>query len=80
MSEETTQTEAKTEAPKMGRPAKGVKVENTSSRPITLIAGKNDKETILPTQTKELKKDFMEKIRGNKAAMTFFESKELKEV
>lgn len=77
--------EAKTETKpieqkQVGRPAKNIKIKNTSQRPITLIIDKNTKGTILPTQTAELSKEFMEKIRKNKAAMTFFDSGDLVEV
>lgn len=82
MSEETKTTtqEPKTQAPKVGRPPKGVSVKNTSQRPITLIVDKNTRETILPTETKELDKDFMAAIEKNAGAMTFFESGDLVKV
>lgn len=82
MSEETkTETpEVKTEAPKQGRPAKQPKIKNNSGRPITLMVTNTNKETILPTQTKEVSKEFLAEIKKNKAAMTFFDSGELVEV
>ena len=80
MTEETNQDAPKTETKSVGRPAKNVKIKNTSQRPITLIIDKNTKGTILPTQTAELSKEFMEQIRKNKAAMTFFDSGDLVEV
>lgn len=76
----STETKENTEQKKPGRPAKGVNVANKSGRMITLIASRNNKETILPTETKELTKDFMDAIRKNKAAMTFFDSGDLVEV
>lgn len=78
MSEET-KTET-TEQKSPGRPAKQPKIENTTSRLITLIASRNDKVSILPTETKEVNKEFMAEIKKNAGAMTFFESGELKEV
>lgn len=58
---------------KLGRPTKGVKVTNKSSRLITLIATRTEKVSILPTETKELSKEFMAEIKNNIGAMAFFE-------
>lgn len=84
MSDETQSNETpepqEAEPKKPGRPAKGVSIHNTTSRLITLIAGRNDKVSILPTETKEVGKEFMAEIRKNAGAMTFFESGELVEV
>lgn len=82
MSEETKveTPEVKTEAPKQGRPAKAVKIKNNTGRLITLIASRTDKVSILPTQTKEVSKEFMAEIKKNAGAMTFFEADELVEV
>ena len=74
---ESTTSEQK---PKMGRPAKKISVKNTCQRPITLIVDKLTRETILPTETKELSKEFMDEIKKNSAAMTFFEDGDLVEV
>lgn len=72
--------EVKTEAPKQGRPAKQPKIKNTASRLITLIVSRTDKVSILPTETKEVSKEFMAEIKKNSGAMTFFDSGELVEV
>lgn len=81
MSDETTTQEQPTEqAKRPGRPAKGVSIHNTTSRLVTLIASRNDKVSVLPTETKEVSKEFMAEIRKNSGAMTFFESGELVEV
>ena len=81
MTEEIKTTETqKQESPKVGRPAKGVTVKNTSKRPITLIAGKNSRETILPTESKDLPKDFMAEIEKNRGAMQYFKDGELVKV
>jgi len=73
----------KTEAPKAPAPAKSpgkaVVLSNVSKRPITLIADRDTRVTILPTQPQVVSGEFMEKIRANTAAMTFFESGELVE-
>lgn len=80
MSDESKTEETKSEAPKQGRPAKQPKIKNESSRLITLIASKDSRAKILPTEEKEVSKEFMAEIKKNKAAMTFFEAGELKEV
>lgn len=82
MSEETTSTaeDTKAEAPKQGRPAKQPKIKNTTGRPITLIVSRNNKVTILPTQTEEVSKEFLADIKKNKGAMIYFDHGELVEV
>ena len=65
-----------------GRPAKVPTVTNTSGRPITLIVGsgtKAEKVTVLPTESKEVRKEFLAEVRKNEAAETFFKSGELVE-
>lgn len=54
-----------------------VVIKNESARPITLIVSQDDKATVLPGQETEVSKEFMEAIKKNKAAMTFFNPKEL---
>jgi len=65
---------------KPGPKPKLPKIKNTSSRMITLIASRTSKVTILPTETKEVSKDFLAEIKKNAGAMTFFDSGELAEV
>lgn len=80
MSEETKTEEVKAEAPKQGRPAKQPKIKNTTGRPISLIISRNDKVTILPTQTEEVTKEFLAEIKKNKGAMVYFNEGDLVEV
>lgn len=82
MTEETkTETqEVKAEAPKQGRPAKQPKIKNTTSRPISLIVNRNNKVTILPTQTEEVSKEFLADIKKNEGAMVYFDNGDLVEV
>ncbi len=76
----TEETKTEVTENKPGPKPKASKIKNDSSRLITLIASRNDKVSILPTETKEVSKEFLATIKKNKAAMTFFDSGELKEV
>lgn len=82
MTEQTNDTVQNEEKAKPGRKPATVKIKNNSARPITLIVSHTPevKVTVLPTETKEVKKDFAEKIKANKAAMAYFDNGDLVEL
>lgn len=82
MTDQTNDTAQTEEKAKPGRRPAMVKIKNNSARPITLIVSHTPegKVTVLPTQTKEVKKDFAEKIKSNKAAMAYFDNGNLVEL
>lgn len=72
--------EPKTET--RGRPPKGVQIRNDSARPITLIGTNKpaDRVTVLPTETVEVDGKLWAVLEKNKAAMTFFDERQLVKV
>jgi len=84
MTEETQTPEEQVEAPKPRAPRqpKGVQIRNDSARPITLIGTNKpaDRVTVLPTETVEVDGKLWAVLEKNKAAMTFFDERQLVKV
>lgn len=82
MTDQTNNTVQTEEKAKPGRKPSMVKIKNNSARPITLIVSHTPegKVTVLPTETKEVKKEFAEKISANRAAMAYFDNGDLVEL